>query len=130
MTDSELPPNDAPYLVGYRRNLINGTTLLHSLRPAVTDVLRRKPWATMIRGEGWAIPTRYLAHTEALLAGANVDLFDIDGTPTPRQRHADDTTERAHTARVLADIQAATEQAVPMPPDVRHTLRQRRHHRA
>lgn len=119
MTDTEIPPDDAPWLVGYRRNLINGTTLLRSLIPAVTDVLRRKPWATMIRGEGWAIPTRYLAHVEALLAGNNVDLFDIDGLPTPQQRRAEDTAERIHTRTVLAEIHAARDAAVPMPADLR-----------
>jgi hypothetical protein len=118
MTDDEIPPDDAPWRVGYRRNLINGTTTIHTQLHAVTVVLRRRPWATLIRGEGWAIPTRYLAHTEALLAGANVDLFDIDGTPTPRQRRTPDD-DHQRTAALLAELHAARDQAVPMPPGYR-----------
>jgi hypothetical protein len=108
-------PEEDRWLVGYRINRMNSTVLLGGFNPALTEVLKPKRWATLVRGEGWVIPLRYLEHVERLLFGADVDLFDVDGAPTPVQREREQLGEKAHAAQVLAEIQQAKEQQSQSP---------------
>lgn len=105
-----IPDETSNWLVGYRIDRINRTVMLLRLSPPLTEVFRGKPWASLIRGEGWVIPARYLAHAERLLAGADVDLFDIDGAPTPGQAERERRDDRSQTRVVLDEIQAARDE--------------------
>jgi len=100
-------PDEDRWLVGYQHNRMNSTVLLGGFNPALTNTLRSKRWATLVRDSGWVIPARYLAHVERLLAGADVDLFDVEGGPTPAQRERERDTDRAEANRVLAEIHEA-----------------------
>ncbi|WP_375483280.1 hypothetical protein [uncultured Jatrophihabitans sp.] len=100
-----------PWRVGYRVDRITGNAVLLGFKPPITDMMKRKRWAVLIAGEGWAVPLQYLAHIERLLTGADVTLFDIDGNPTPAQRAAETAEEQRDTAAVLADIRAARDAA-------------------
>jgi len=100
-------PDDEMWLVGYQTDRINGTVKLLGFKPPVTETLRPRRWATLVPGEGWVIPGRYLAHVERLLIGAGVMLFDVDGAPTPGQGSQQRATELAHTKVVLDELHAA-----------------------
>ncbi len=108
------PDEDQTWLLGYRINRMNNTACLLGFNPALTSTLRSKRWATLVRDTGWVIPLRYLEHVEKLLAGADVDLFDVEGAPTPGQRDRERRDENAHHQRVLADLRAAREAIDPV----------------
>lgn len=112
-TPAEIDPEDDRWLAGYRRDRIAGTVMILGFKPPVTELLRRKRWAVLVAGEGWTFPARYLEHVEKLLLGADVDLFDIEGAPTPAQRDRDRLADREQTSRDLAEIRAAREQFDP-----------------
>lgn len=107
--DHPEPIDDTRRIVGYRINRTNSTVHLASLTGPITDILKRKTWATLIRDEGWAFPLSYLAHVEKLLAGADIpiEVFNIEGGPTPGQQARERREERGTSAAVLADIRAA-----------------------
>ena len=116
MTLDDTPDDDARWLVGYHIDAITRVVLLESFAAPITATLRHSRWATLIRGQGWAFRAQYLAHVERLLAGAGVDLFDLDGRPTPAQRdHPDD--ERERTRRILDEIAHATAEADTLAAD-------------
>lgn len=109
LDDRPEPIDDTRRIVGYRINRTNSTVYLASLTGPITDILKRKTWATLIRDEGWAFPLSYLAHVEKLLAGADIpiEVFNIEGGPTPGQQARERREERGSSAAVLADIRAA-----------------------
>ncbi|WP_375490246.1 hypothetical protein [uncultured Jatrophihabitans sp.] len=105
----DLAPDDDAWVVAYRVNRTNSTVQLASLAPPITEILRRKHWATLVRDEGWAFPLRYLAHVEKLLAGADtpVELFNLDGSPTPGQQDRERAEERTTSTAVLTQLRDA-----------------------
>ena len=67
--------DEARILVTYTRRL-DGTTVIHDLRQPVTSVLRHFDWASMMRGEGWLVPTERWPLVMTALRGTGVQLAD------------------------------------------------------
>ena len=110
-TDEDFDPT-APgrRLVAIAHERVSGTVQIRSVARAVTELLKTRAWATLDRSEGvWTIPARYLEHVEKLLNAAEVDLFDVDGAPTPGRRRELAEAERGDSAALLAELRAKRE---------------------
>lgn len=111
---SSAAPTDEPeaerWLVAIRRTYAHTTVIGYTPDP-VAAILRGKPWATLIRGHGWTFPNQYLEHVERLLDAALVDLYDVDGEATPKQRREQRRDQRIATQRLIDGMRTSAEAA-------------------